>query len=311
VSALSELQGGKAGYEFITLLQRTIRAVAVSRGFPPPDGHESWGGAALATAVNDFFTSPQTPRRLIDLATLCRTDDALRRRLERTVRNFLADHGRRTPVGRLVVRINDVLGRNPAFERHDAAWALVGRSDEPAQVNLDALAAALQQVEIVVPTSWASGDRHSPDLDADSVVRAATVMLDTASGALTASVMAQAVARRLGLGGAPLSIDAAGFDPAHVPVAIDDTTSGVVLVEVRSREVFARFNDTELFSIGLPHLGVAALGALLGVSGSKAALIRKRAIGILQDELIDDENGQAIADAVLALAQSWTESWMI
>lgn len=310
MSALEELKDGAVGAEFIVLLQRTIRAVAISRGFPPPDGHLSWGGPALATAVNDFLVSPQTPRRLTDLATHCRSDDALKRRLQTTVRNFLADQGRRTPTGRLVVRFNDVLRHDAAFTRVDGRWSLAGGNTEPAAVNLDALSAALRTVELVVPTSWTSGGRQSPDLDGPSVVRAATVLLETAQGALRSAVMAQAVARRLGLGGAAVSIDATAFDPAE-PSLAGDTTSEEVYVEMRSHEVFGRLNDPERLSIALPELGVDALGALLGVSGSKAALIRRRAIGILQDELASEDVGQAVADAVFALSRKWSESWMI
>ena len=64
-------------------------------------------------------------------------------------------------------------------------------------------------------------------------------------------------------------------------------------------------------AIGLPEVPVARLGSILRCSGSKAALIRKRAVTILQTELRSDESGQAIADAVLELARTWTESWTI
>ena len=69
-------------------------------------------------------------------------------------------------------------------------------------------------------------------------------------------------------------------------------------------------NDSERVSIGLSDSPVAKLGPILGVSGSTAALIRKRAVAILQSELHDEEDGQAVADTVLDLARSWTELWM-
>ncbi|HEX9992467.1 MAG TPA: hypothetical protein VGB14_06030 [Acidimicrobiales bacterium] len=310
MSALDELQAGAPGDQFLALLQRTIRAVAIARGFPPPEGHLSWGGPALQTAVAEFLASPQTSRRLIDL-TRCRTELALRRRLETTVRNFLADQGRRTPIGRLVIRINDVLRGDPQFERNGVYWTLSAGPFEPAQVDLDALVGAVRWLDIVVPTSWA-GERQSPDLDSNSVVRAATAMLQSAGGALRASAMAQALARRLGIGGAPLSIDAAAFDEAGERyTATVDSTSVTVLNDTRARQVFERLNDAERLSIGLANLSVEALGSLLGVSGSKASLIRRRAIALLQHEVVDDPDGQLIAEAVLAIARRWSESWMI
>ena len=309
MTALEELRAGRAGEQFVALLQRTIRAVAVARGFPPPDGHDSWGGNALTTAVNDFLASPQTPRRLTDLRTHCRTDDALKGRLEPTVRNFLADYGRRTPVGRLVLRFNDVLRKDPTFEKRGAMWALAGTTTEPAPTDLDALTSAVAGVEVVVPAAWDSGDRQSPDLDAGSVIRIARAVLEQAGGPLRPSVLAQVAAQRLGIWGAPLSLDASAFDPSPPALVSHDATGDDVLVRIRANEVVALLNDHERVAIGLPEVPVAKLGPMLGCSGSKAALIRKRAITILRAELRSDENGQAIADTVLELARTWTETW--
>jgi hypothetical protein len=311
MTALDELRDGRVGEEFASLLQRTIRAVATARGFPPPEGHLSWGGNALLTAVNDFLASPQTPRRLTDLTTHCRTEDALKRRLERTVRNFLADYGRRTPVGRLVLRFNDVLRDHPAFERHGSMWSLAGTDTDAAPVDLDALTMALAAVDVVVPTAWSKGDRQSPDIDAESVLRLAKAALEKAGGPLRTSVIAQAAARRLGIGGSPLSVDATVFDPPQSATASHDATGEEVLVAIRANEVLALLNDHERIALGLPEVPVAKLGPMLGMSGSKAALIRKRAVTILQNELRSEDGGQAIADAVIDLARTWTESWMI
>lgn len=312
MTALDELQAGAIGDEFVTLLQRTIRAVAIARNFPPPEGHERWDAPAVVSAVGDFLASFQTPRRLTDLATHCRTDDALKRRLQKTVSNYFADNGRRTPVGRLVLRINEVLQEDPNFERRHRCWSLTGSTNDAAAVDLDALIAAVAAVDVVVPTAWTTGDRQSPDVDAPSVVRLVTAALAAAGGPLRASDIAQAAAKRLGLGGAPLSIEATAFDPPAPSRISVDATGDEVLINMRANEIFsARLNDHERVAIGLPAVPVAKLGLMLGVSGSKAALIRKRAVNILQNELQHEEGGQIIADAVLDLARSWTESWMI
>ncbi|MCA1572798.1 MAG: hypothetical protein LC798_21390 [Chloroflexi bacterium] len=311
MTALDELRAGRTGEHFAALLQHTIRAVAIARGFPPPEGHDSWGGNALITAVNDFLVSPQTPRRLTDLRTHCRTEEALKRRLERTVRNFLADYGRRTPVGRLVLRFNDILRKEPAFERRGSFWSLTGTNAEPAPVDLDALAAALAAVDVVVPAAWMTGDRQSPDLDADSVVRLASAALQKAGGPLRTSVIAQAAAHRLGIGGTPLSVDATAFDPSPPATISGDATGDEALIRIRANEVFALLNDHERIALGCPEVPVAKLGPVLGVSGSKGALIRKRAVTILQTELRSEDAGQAVADAVFELARTWTEWWMI
>ena len=76
------------------------------------------------STASEFMADAQTPRRLADLAVHCASADALRARLQGTVRNFLADIGRRTPIGKLVVRVNDVL-------RGEAGFRLGGRALGP------------------------------------------------------------------------------------------------------------------------------------------------------------------------------------
>ena len=81
MTALRELQEGKPGAAFVELVSRTIRAVAISRNFPPPGEYDAWTTDAVATAAAGFFASPQTPRRLDGLSLKCPGDDGLRRRI--------------------------------------------------------------------------------------------------------------------------------------------------------------------------------------------------------------------------------------
>ena len=84
--------------------------------------------------------------------------------------------------------------------------------------------------------------------------------LTAAGGPLRAADIAQAVARRLGLGGAPLSIEATAFDPPSSGTSAD-TTGDEALSNMRAGEVFfGCLNDSERVSIGLPEWPVAKLG---------------------------------------------------
>lgn len=314
MTALDDLRSGEVGDGFLQLLQRTIRAIAVARNFPAPDDRDRWDEAAVAQTAADFLTHPSASRRLTDLATHCRSEDALRRRLQATVQNFLADCGRRTPVGRLVLRINEVLSNDDRFERRGRRWAAVGERQADPAVDLDALVGASALVEIVVPTAWSTGMRQGPDLDAQSVVKLVEALLEAAGGPLSVGVLAQVTARRLGIGGAPLSIEASALDPPERSSSgsdtSSDTTGSQALMDLRAAEVFDLLNDHERLTLGLPALPVAKLGPVLGLSGSSAALIRKRAVAILRNELETEEDGQRVADAVLERARTWTEFWM-
>ncbi len=185
-----------------------------------------------------------------------------------------------------------------------------GMPDRAVSVDVDALVTAASSVEVVVPTAWVTGTRQSPDIDPPSVIRIATAVLEAAGGALSSGVLAQVAARRLGLGGAPLSIEATSFDPPETYTSSPDTTGATALLDIRAAEVFSLLNDAERVSLGVPGVPVAQLGPLLRMSGSSAALIRKRAIMIIKDELDDEEDGQSVANEVLEFARSWTEFWM-
>jgi hypothetical protein len=309
MSALSELRAGEVAEDFIGLLQRTVRAVARSREFPPPEGHDYWDANALQSTVAEFFAHSQTPRRLTDLATRCRTDDVLRRQLEVTVRNFLADIGRKTAVGRLVLRFNEVLKGDANFVRRDHDWAFAGSAARPGAVDLDALIAVASEIEVVVPAAWTKGDRNSPEIDSPSVVRLTTAVLDAAGGPLSASVLAQIAAKRLGLGSVPLSLDVTAFDPPTRISGSLDSTGDAAIRDSRAQQILEQLNDAERVSIGC-LVPVEKLGPLLGVSGSKASLIRNRAITIVRSNLHGDEDRPALEGAIAELARSWTESWM-
>jgi hypothetical protein len=209
-----------------------------------------------------------------------------------------------------VLRINEVLATENEFERQGRRWSLRGLSTDAPTVNIDALVAVISGIDVVVPTAWV-GVRRGPDIDAPSIVRLAHAAISAAGGPLRAADIAQAVAIRIGLGGAPLSIEATGFDPPARTSGLPQVTGELTISMMRAEEIFLEsLNDAERVSIGLPELPVADLGPLLGVSGSKAATIRNRAISILRDELKDEENGQEVANIILDLARTWTETWM-
>lgn len=309
MTALNELQSDDVGPAFLSLLQQTFRAVGVARNFPAPDGYDVWDTDAVKSVVAEFLACPQTPRRLTALALYSRTDDALKRQLQSTVRNFLADSGRRTPVGRLVLRVNEVLTNESRFERQGSCWALVGTDAERAGIDFDALVSASASVDIVIPTAWSVGERQSPEIDHDSVVRLADSVLGTAGGPVSAAVIAKVAARRLGVGAAPLSLEANALDPPQPSAVSSDATSDAALIEIRAHEVFSVLNDSERVALGRANFPTAELGRSLGVSKSTAANIRKRAVSILSGELSSEEGGQAVADLVLDLARDWTDFW--
>lgn len=311
MSALTELRSGQPADDFVALVAKTVRSVAISRNFPPPEGYKCWDSEAVSVMTAEFFTSPQTPRRLADLCLRCMTEEGLSRLLQTTIRNFLADVGRRTVVGRLVLRINGILKSDQSFERDGDCWKLAGIMNVPVAVDLDALVLVANKIHIDAPIAWRkSSYRKSPDIDKPSVILLAKMLLTHAGGPLRPSVIAQVVAQRLGIGQTPLTVDATAFDSFQDASVGHDTTADEIIATMRADEVFELLNDSERVAVGLAGLSVAALGEAMLVSKATAALIRSRAIAAIRAELQDEENGQEIADIVLNKASEWATTWM-
>lgn len=308
MSALAELQSGAAGAEFVALLQRTIRAVGVARNFPPPEGHAQWDAGAVGSTTAEFMTDSQTPQRLVDLALHCATDEAVRARLQGTVRNFLADLGRRTPIGKLVVRINDVLSRDPGFGRVDGRWAREAGPAGAGTDDPDLLSRAIRSMTVVVPAWGAGAAREAPVADRATIVTLCGTLLDAAGGSLTPRALARAIGHRLGLGQAPLSTDVSAFDhPALGDAAGADRTGSEALRYLRAIEVLAELNDRERLSVAWPEYTVRELSPILGVSPSQSHLVRRRAAAVIQAQLVDDDDFEGVALLVIELCRRWAD----
>ena len=310
MTALEELRAGSIGEEAFSLLGRTIRAVAVARNFPPPDGLGSWGEEAVARMVSEFVADSQTPRRMLDLATACATDQALAARLQGTVRNFLADLGRRTPLGKLVVRINEVLGRREEFVRTHGRWSLADGAIEPGVADVHRLARVIGSHQVSAPRWGHEARRAAPVADAATVASLCKALLGAAGGSLTPRTMAAAIGMRLGIGQAPVSLDAASLDPGGPEgYPARDSTADTALRKSRAVEILALLNDRERVALAWPECTIRELAPLVGVGPSQAHIIRRRVIEMLKQELADDPDGEAVASRVLELARSWAEQW--
>jgi hypothetical protein len=307
MSALDELRSGQIGPEFVELLGRTIRAVAITRNFPPPDGRVRWDADSICLVISDFIADRQTPRRLADLATVCATEGALRARLQGTVRNFLADLGRRTPIGKLVLRINEVLGKNEAFVRVRNRWALRDGPIEPAVADEDRLRSAIASLPMAIPNWGHEARRSAPVADAPSIVTACEALLRAADGSLHPRILATAIGARLGIGQAPVSADISALDGGSSPGT--HSTVSEATRKLRAHEVLEELNDRERLAIAHPEYTVRELAPMLGVSPSKSHLIRRAAVAVLQEELRDDEDAEGVAMQVMDLARQWADSW--
>jgi hypothetical protein len=216
----------------------------------------------------------------------------------------------RTPLGKLVVRINDVLGRDDEFIRAHGRWSVAGGPAEAGVEDTDRLATAIGPHKISVPRWGHEARRAAPVADAGTIASLCRELLSAAGGSLTPRTMAAAIGMRLGIGQAPVSLEAAALDPAGSEgYPARDSTADTALRESRAREILDLLNDRERAALAWPEYTVRELAPVLGVSPSQAHLIRRRAVEILKEELADDPDGEALAGRILELARNCAEEW--
>jgi hypothetical protein len=303
VSAFDELRStGRFGAEGAGLLYSTMRAVGSRRGFPPPEGSDTWDRDAAIAAAHDFLVHPRTKARLTYLALHATDDDSLRRLLAKVILNYLRDLGRATEVGRLILRIDDVLNDTPDFVRSNGRWRLDGSSDVPSTVSPRDLALAAGSVEPVTVPRWSSQTRSAPLADADSIVRLCTAVLSAANGSLATADLAQAMAHRLGLGAAPVG------NVLDAPEPADTSLSAAVDLhaeETLARRIFDSLSDMEKKIMATAHLPLRDLFDTVGLRKSQARTARARTVALVNEQVAGVGNPDAVRLHVLDLARQW------
>jgi hypothetical protein len=308
VTVLEELNAGRPGPALWALLKRTVFAVGVGHNFPPPGGG-TWTADDVSSVAAAFLADGQTPRRLADLALHCRNDAAVARRLQGAVRNFLRDLGRATDVGRLVVRLRRALRESAAFVNVDGdRWAIVGRRADASTAAPEKLVAAAADVDVVLPSWSSTARRRAPFADKSSIEELLRATLDAADGSLTAPELALAIAPRLAVAPRPLLVEVDVGDYPEVAIGLSaDATGEEVVNRLRAEEVVALLTDRERIAIAYTELAVRDLGPKMGVKSSQAHVIRQRAVDVIREELLDEDEGEQIAEMVIELARMLVE----
>lgn len=307
MTALAELRSGKVGDAFVALLTRTVHAVGMSRNFPPPDGGK-WTGDKAADVAVAFLTHERTPTRLDWLVIHCGDDSALASSLQHVVRSYFRDVGRATELGRLVVRLRRALRESELFVVAPIdRWGLAGGPAEPSAVGPDPLVAAAATVPVTFQSWSPTARRHEPFADRDSIESLLVKVLDAATGTLRPADLARAIAPSLQVvvGPAFADLDPGDFPDTAFSISGLDQIGDDIVNRDRAFEVFTLLSDRERLALAYLHLKVRDLAPLIGLGHSQAAIVRSRAGEVLQEELVDEENGQEVAELVLELSKIW------
>jgi hypothetical protein len=300
---LAEQRIGHAG---AVLLYRLVRTVAHARNFPPPPGFQRWDDSAVTETAHDFLDGERGRKRVADIAIRSVDEASFERIMEAAVVNHLREASRRTDMGKLVLRVTEILKDEEGFERidgHPSRWILTDGPTTPSIVPDTRLAAAVVNTQVSVP-AWNSERRDAPLADRGSFVRLLRAVLTVAEGSLTGSDIARAVATRLDHRRTPLSIEldvlegVAERSPRQDPAAQASST-------VRAAQVFEELDDRDRILIAVYEQPVRDLGDVLALGRSQAALLRQRLAARLRDELQDDTEPEETISVLRRLCECW------
>jgi hypothetical protein len=303
---LNTRQLGPAGAE---LLYSIVWLVAVGNHFPPPEGSTSWDETGVIETAHDFVKDKRGPKRLLDVAVRSVDDRSFERLLEAAVLNFLRDVARRTDLGKLVLRIKEILREEDDFQSVPGPperWTLTGGPVAASAASPSDVASATVDVKVVIP-KWSSERRDAPLADRPSFVRLMTAVLTAAAGSLTTVDIAHALAARLDHRRTPLTTPLDMRERLSEPAQTSDDLASLSVARLHAADIFDSLSDRERIIVTTLDKNVRDLAGMIDTGKSQAALIRQRLVNRLRDELDGDDDADLVVTVLSELCEHWTE----
>lgn len=247
MSAFLELRTtGVVGRESVELLVRLIgQIVRTGASFPPPLGHRHWTDQAVIDYVGVVLATPRGARMLVGCALAATSQGSLERQLLTSIRRFMVDEAKSTPIGKLRRRLQRLFNRDPQFidARRmlggDHGWTIAENGTSPWAGDVDELLKLTSAVQ-VAPIEHLNRSGPTPRAVQESLLTLSYEGLRLAGGAIRAQVIARFLYRRF---------DLAAADPT-TPSVVDPSGTALTLgeddeVSVLAREIYAGLTDEE------------------------------------------------------------------
>jgi hypothetical protein len=232
--------------------------------------------------------------------------NSMARYLRRSVRHFLVEQARKTPIGAVRRKIEDLLAANPTFARVPAGtpgagrWQLAGDPQLPYGGELRPLVAVAYAVPDVEAVRW-SGPRRVPLARDGSLVAILRSVLEAAAGSLEVAQLTAVLIERFPLAAEPAdaALDDKLFDRVVAP--LEERPDIVVEVSDRAREVYEQLSPSQRAL--LPNLDkpVADQEQILGVGRSQAYAASGKLKALLRELVPDDALRTEVTMEVLRL----------
>lgn len=304
IDAYNELQQlhhlGQAG---LALLFKIAKEEV--RRFPvlmPPGG---WSEDSVWECAQAFFVEKG---QAVTVGLLAQTDnlDSMGKYLRTSVRHFLADQARRTPVGAVRRKIEEILAATPRFVQVPTGvpgagrWQPHGDPWPPYTGDLRSLVAAAYAVPGVRAVRW-SGERRSPLASDERLTAIIDAVLMTAGGSLEVGQLTKVFLDRFpaAVEHADTALDQKVFDRASAP--LEERPDVVVEVTDRAREVYGQLSPSQRAL--LPHLDMSVNDWMdvLNVGRSQAHAAAGKLRAHLAELIPEDELRHEVAAEVLHL----------
>lgn len=302
---------GRIGHEGARLLYRLVYSVAVDRNFPAPRGHQSWSRDAIEEVAHDFLTGSAGMERLITIATQSNDDDSFRRQLAAAVLNHLRTGGRATDVGKLVLRLNEIMKTTPAFEKvrngRTTNWTLAGGPTEVSVVPVSDLEVELRTMKVDRPR-WTSETRDAPVAARATLIEMLTRVLNRAGGAMTSRDLAGVIAARIDIRRVPIAYELDDPDEHVEPAAPDDAGSATVNSS-QAVDFFDRLTDRERIILANPDKTARELAPLVGLKHAQTAVVRQRLFDRVRGEVAGSEAPEGVVEDLCDLCEEWVAHW--
>jgi hypothetical protein len=296
---------GKPGPAFADLLYRTVKAIA--RHYPCPPGSKAWGPSELEGLAHDFLTRKKGDRRLISLVTSSVDERSFAKLLEKAMRNFIADQARVSDLGKVVVRIKQVLRDNAPghFVRVPGGlWGIPGHPTAPTTVPERELVRAMAGVQVVVP-AWESETRDPPLADGASFVRLIEAVLAAAGGAMAPIDLAHVLTKRLNHVHHPLTLEPIEGDVTPQQLQVDMDPAVEAITNLRVTEFFDSMDDRERQILARRHLPSREKAKYVGLGHAQVSTMQKRLALRLRALVADDDHGGRCVDGVFDRCDDW------
>jgi hypothetical protein len=304
IDAFSELcELGHFGRDGLRLLASLVRQ-EVQR-FPVLMPRAGWTPDAIRETVQSFFAEKG---RAVTAALLAQAADveSMSRILRRSVRNYLISQARKTPVGAVRRKIEDLLAAGEQFVQVPSGqpgagrWCLAGSVSTPWAGDPGPLVEAAFAVPGVRAVRW-SGSRRAPMASDEALSEILQAVLKVAQGSMEPAQLTEVFVRRFPVAAeqADATLDDEHYDLAVAP--LEDRPDVVAEVSDRAGDVYEQMSASQRAL--LPHLDkpVKDQMEILGVGRTQAYDVAARLKALLRELIGDDELRDEISLEVLRL----------